>query len=232
MGIIFTPWFQGKVGQWWHLTYEPRINVGMRNKLLCRPGVSKLINQVPNHHTRITTESTVSQTEPKLEKKTPPHYTGEVDGSSDSLLNSQSYMHPPYSWNDWGNSWMSSRSFPLTQSSRGSSHSVHKWCGPMTITRLHIWLQWVSFKGLQWCKPQWLNPHWWIWHSAWHLKAESIHQNKHQTYKNTKWWEAQLWKRNLSVEDPWNYGISLKGHLRWRLLLLHSGKDNYTSRVP
>ena len=93
---------------------------------------------------------------------------------------------------------------PPTQSSEGSSHSVHTWHGPMTIARLHICLSWVSSKGLQSCKPQWLSPHRWIWHPAWHLKAESIHWNRHQTYKNTKWWEAQLWKRNWPVEDPWH----------------------------
>ena len=53
-GIILTTQFQEKVGLWWHLTSEPRINVGMSNKLLCRPGVSKLINLIPDHHTRIT----------------------------------------------------------------------------------------------------------------------------------------------------------------------------------
>ena len=38
------------------------------------------------------------------------------------------------------------------------NHSVHTWCGPMIITRLHICLPQVSSKGLQWCKPQWLSP--------------------------------------------------------------------------
>ena len=53
-GILLTPWFQEKVFKWWHLTCEPRINVGMSNKLLHRPGVTKLINLIPNHHTRNT----------------------------------------------------------------------------------------------------------------------------------------------------------------------------------
>ena len=41
-------------GKWWHLICEPRINMGMSNKPLCRPGVRNLINLIPSHHTRIT----------------------------------------------------------------------------------------------------------------------------------------------------------------------------------
>ena len=90
---------------------------------------------------------------------------------------------------------------PPTQSSRRSNHSVHTWCGWLTIARLHICLQLVSSKVLQWCKLKCMSPHRWIWHPAWHLKVESIHQNRHQTWKNTKWWEAHFWKRNLPVKD-------------------------------
>ena len=127
---------------------------------------------------------------------------------------------------------MSSRRLLLTQSSGGGSHLVHSWCEPMTITGLHICLPWVSFKGLQWCKPQWLSPHRLIQHPAWHLKVESKHQNIHQTYKKHNGGRFNSERESYLFRTNDIIGISLKRHLRLRLLLQHSGKANNTSRVP
>ena len=46
---------------------------------------------------------------------------------------------------------------PPTQSSGWSSHLVHSWQGPQTITRKTMCLPCACSKGLQWCKPQRLN---------------------------------------------------------------------------
>ena len=67
--------------------------MGVGNKLLCRPGVSKLINLIP-----ITTPESpglmpITDSEltmchlmaPNLEKKTPPHHVGKAEGLGDSL---------------------------------------------------------------------------------------------------------------------------------------------------
>ena len=88
-----------KVDKGWHLTHESRINVWMNNKPLCRPGVSELINLIPNHHQnhQVSCSSQIQSwqchwVEPRLEKKTPPCHVGKAEGSGDSLPSSQSFM--------------------------------------------------------------------------------------------------------------------------------------------
>ena len=168
--------------------------------------------------------------EPNLEKKTPPHHVGKAEGLGDSLPSPQSCMSHHIDGMA-GEQQMEQHKAPPTQCSGGSSHSVHTWCGPMTITRWHICLPWVNSKGLQWCKPQWLSPQGWIWHPAWHLKVESRHQNRHQTYNiqnggrlNSEK-ETYLWRTHGII------GTGLKRHQRWRLLLWHRGMAKNTSRA-
>ena len=106
---------------------------------------------------------------------------------------------------------------------------MHTWCGLMTITRLHICLPWVNSREMQWCKAQWLSPYRWLWYPAWHLKVESSHQNRHQTYNiqnggrlNSEK-ETYLWRTHGII------GTGLKRHQRWRLLLWHRGMAKNTS---
>ena len=131
-----------------------------------------------------------------------------------------------------GNRWFISRRLPSTQGSGGSSHSVHTWCGPMTITRLHIYLPRVNSKGLQWCKTQQLSPRGEYGIQQWHLKVESRHQNRHQTYNIQNCGRLNSEKENYLLRTHGIIGISLiKRHWRWRLLLWHRGKANNTSRT-
>ena len=95
-------------------------------------------------------------------------------------LNTLSSIRPPY-LKQWGEQ-------PLS--------AFIAWL--MTIIMMHICMSWVCSEWLQWCKPQQLIPHWWIWHPAWHLEAGSIYQEQ------TTMWKVQLWKRNLPAEDPWH----------------------------
>ena len=119
-----------------------------------------------------------------------------------------------------------------TQGSEGSSHSVHTWCGPMTINRLHICLTWVNSKGLQWYKPQWLSPQGWKWHPVWHLKVESRHQNRHQTYNIQNRWKLNSDKETYLQRTNSIIGTSLRRHQRWRgLLLWHRDMAKNTSRA-
>ena len=148
----------------------------MSNKLLCGPDVSKLINLIPNHHTTSpgwtpTTDSelTMSLGGAKPGKKEDPSSPCMKGRWIGWLCQAPKAVCPPIFLEWLGNSWLSGISLPPTQSNRGSSHSGPSWCGPMTITRMHICLPWVWSEGLQYCKPQWLSPHRWIWHAAWHL---------------------------------------------------------------
>ena len=168
--------------------------------------------------------------EPNLERK-PPHHTGKAEGLGDSLPSPQSCMHHHIDGMAGEQHMVQHKATP-TQCSGGSSHSVHTWCRPMTITRLHMCLTEVNSKRLQWCKPQWLSPHGWIWHPAWHLKVESRHQNSHKTYNiqnsqtlNSKK-ETYLWRTHGII------GTGLKRHRRWRLLLWHRGMAKNTSKAP
>ena len=128
-----------------------------------------------------------------------------------------------------GEKLMSSIRLTLLKTVKGASHSVHSWCWLMTITRSHIYRPWVSSKELQWCKPQWLCPQSWIQHPAWHWKY-TPEDTKHIKIQNSgrlnSERETYMWRTHGII------GISLKRHLRWRLLLHHSGKANNTSRVP
>ena len=58
-----------------------------------------------------------------------------------------------------------------------------KWADSLLLALEHYKPKNFTFKGLQWCRPQWFSPHWWIWQPAWYLKEENIHQNRHQKYK-------------------------------------------------
>ena len=64
--------------------------MGMSNKLPCRPGVSKLINLIPNHP-QIQSQP-CHWMEPNPEKKTPLHHAGKVEGLGDPLPSFQSCM--------------------------------------------------------------------------------------------------------------------------------------------
>ena len=52
--IILTPWLKSKVDLWCHLANKTKINIQVHPKMPCWPGVGKLINLIPNHHTKIT----------------------------------------------------------------------------------------------------------------------------------------------------------------------------------
>ena len=69
-----------------------------------------------------------------------------------------------------------------------------------------------------------------IKHGTWKQKAYTRTDTKHIKIQNSERLnserETYLWRTHGIT------GISLKGHLRWSLLLWHSGKANNTSRVP
>ena len=119
---------------------------------------------------------------------------------------------------------------PPTQFCGGSSHNMHTWCGPMTITRLCICLPWV-LQGVAMVQNGGLSHKGWIWHPAWHLKLESRHQNRHQTYNiqnggriNSEK-ETYLWRTHGII------GTGVKRHHRWGLLLWYRGMAKNTSRA-
>ena len=137
-------------------------------------------------------ELTVSSHGTKPGKEDPSHHAGKALGREWVTLPSpQSCM--PYHI-DWiaGEHLIEQQKAPPTHSSGGSSQSVHTWWWSLAHTRyaqigcsLHYFAYMPameSFKGLQWCKPQWLSLKGWIWHPAWHLKVQSRQQNRHQTY--------------------------------------------------
>ena len=136
-----------------YLTSESRINVGMSTKLPCRPGASKLLNLISNHHTRITRFNAYCRFRVNCviwwnwtwKRRTfPPCWEGR--GIRWLSANPSKLYAPPYRWDGWGTAdWV-------------AEDSVHTWHGPTTITRLYICLPQVSSKGLQWCKSQWLSP--------------------------------------------------------------------------
>ena len=89
----------------------------IEQKMVCQPGVTKLINLVPNHHTRIIRfhayhrVNHVIGVELNLEKEIPPHHEGKVEGFGDCAKTPMLYT-PPY-WLEWlEDSWLSSIRLP------------------------------------------------------------------------------------------------------------------------
>ena len=83
---------------------------------------------------------------------------------------------------------------------------------------------------MEWLRDCWMTyeyePHCWIWQPHWNLKAKNITDIKDK--KNH--WEAQLWKRNLTVKDSLhNQHIPVKASGTEILFLWHSSE---TSKTP
>ena len=193
--------------------------------MLSQPGASKSINLKPSHHTRITRcnahhrfRVTVSLGGMQPEKEDPSSPCREGGGIRWFSSKPTKLYASPYWWNGWRmTEWVVWS--PSTQSSGRSSPSVYSWHRPCTITRMHISLPRVNFEGLQWCKPQWLWPHWWKWEPQGNLKLESKHHNRYQ--HATKWISERLnsTEKNHPRRTHAIVGICLRSHLGLKSLL-------------
>ena len=158
-----------------------------------QPGVSKLIIQIPNHHTGITRFHAHHNSELTMS------LGGIKPGKEDASLPSKKCRRigllswaprlnvPTYCWNGWRTADWVAKGSP-TQCSGGCSHSLHSWCSPQTITTMYICLPQTCCEGPQWCKPKWLNPHRWKWYQYWNLKIESTHYKRHHCIYVTAAW--------------------------------------------
>ena len=130
----------------------------------CHLGVSKFINLILNHHTRITRLNAHHRFRVDCVigwnttwKEDPLHHVGNADGSGYSLPNPQSCM--PHCIDGMAGEQLNElNELPHTQRSGRSRHSTQSCCGQWTITRRHICLPRVYSERLRWCKHQGLSP--------------------------------------------------------------------------
>ena len=163
----------------------------MSNKLLCRPGVSKLINMISHHHTRITRFNALNRFRVdcvirwnQTWKEDPSPLCREGGGIGWLSAKSPKLYTPSCSWNGWRTAdWIAEvydHCHVAHMPAMGKLNRVTMMPAPMVDPP----------KVSKACS---MVP-----------ETERIQQDRHQTYKNTKWWEAQLWKRNLPAEYPWH----------------------------
>ena len=118
------------MAKWWHLTYEPRVNMWMSNKSLCGPGLSNLINLMPKHHTRTTrfnvhhrfqVDHVMGGTKPgKIGTSAPWKEGREIGDSAKSLK----MYAPPYCWKGWKTADWATEGFPYSKQWKEQSLSA------------------------------------------------------------------------------------------------------------
>ena len=109
------------------LTCELRINVGMSNKPLSRPGVRKCNSLIPNHHTTTTRFNAHQihswpcyQMELNWKQKTVP--LCREGGGIGWLSAKPSHLYaPPYSWNGWMTADLVAEGSPLLKAVQGAA---------------------------------------------------------------------------------------------------------------
>ena len=181
---ILTPWFKQK----W-ISFDP---FSVNSESLCNQATKYYACQVwvnssnwypiptlesPGLTPTTDSESTLSLGKQNLEEKTPPCQATKAVYIT-TLLNGWRTA----GWITW---------CPLLKAVKAVVTQCTPWHGQWTSNRRHKCLTWVYSKGLQWCKPHWLNSHCWNQHPHWNLKAKS----RHQTPTWNDWWVAELWKK-------------------------------------
>ena len=144
--------------------------------------------------------------EPNLEMKTPPPHAGKVEGLGDSAKLPRLYA-PPYRCDGWKTAEWVAWAFPLFKAGEGTATLCITGVGQTSLPgctyACHGKLQSVAM----------VQTHRWKQHPTLHLKAESIHQKRHQTYfiqnsgRLNSEKETYLWRTHGII------GISLKRHL-------------------
>ena len=149
---------------------------GTSNKLLYRAGSSKFTNLIPNHHSGITRVNAHCRLRidcviwwNQTWNRRPPYHAGKFKGSGGSLLSSQSCM-PPYSWNGRRiTDWVAEGSPYLKQRREQPLSAFLEWANDHWQVAFMPAIG--KFKRVAMVQTPMVEPHRWIWHSEWHLKA-------------------------------------------------------------